>query len=370
MSKRVIPESREILRSISIFFAEVDGELRLRYPEGMNYADTVFEIDTLTIAIIKSRNKLFSITTNRFNKMKIIEPTLGGRRVIAAINTSISDVRACFNHHDFNPRIELFYKHAMYLEIKNWLMLQHSSSSDDTIKACNTLNEFIAAIRKEGKSASFKAQIRLFERSADKNHLNLYRYLKTTLALAGKFKLCRYDLAYKKLGVWPNVKPNLFGHDKVKMHRDAFIKSIRKNPISKYLIGYAWKMEQSAERGFEHHLLLVLRENSSQSQEEINSALINAWDSATGKTGLLIDCSVLHPSIKSVGTGLIDNNDSESWKTLRRVCHYMTQADRYIKLKLLKGRTFGKAGLVKKTALNQKEVSSTLADDQRDSNRQ
>lgn len=363
MKKSVIPEAKEILNAISSFFAEVDGELKLRYPKGVNYAEAAYEIDTLTKAIIRSRNKLFSITTNRFNKMKIIEPTLGGRRVIAAINTSFPDMRACFNHHELNPRIELFCKHAMYLEIKQWLMLWNNSSSENTIKACDALNEFIAAIRAEGRSASFKSQIRQFERSTDKNDLNLYRYLKKTLSSAEKIHLCRYDLAYRKRGTWPNVKPNYFGHDKVKKHRDALIKSIRKDPISKSLIGYAWKMEQSAERGFEHHLLLIFNEESIRSKEKINDELNKAWDSITGRTGLLIDCSTQPQYVKNVGAGLIENSENDSWKTLRRICHYMTEADRYIKLKIPKGRTFGKAGLVKKMkSPNQKRITTTSPD--------
>lgn len=362
MSKKIIPEAREILREISIFFAEVDGELRLRYPRGMDYAEAVFEIDTLTKAIIKSRNKLFSITTNRFNKMKYIEPTFGGRKVMSAINTNFTEVRTCFIRHEFSPRFELFYKHTKHLEIKKWLMLQHSSDSEDTIKSCEALNGFINAIREEGRSASFKSMMRRFERCADKNDLNLYRYLRKTLTLNGKINLCRYDIAYRKIGKWPDVKPYPFDQDRVKKHRDTLIKAIRKEPLSKFLIGYAWKMEQSAERGFQHHLLLILEDESLRSQDAINHELNEAWDSITGGKGLLIDCGSPHNSVRGVGTGLIDNNDNESWKTLRKVCHYMTQADRYIKLKIPKGRTFGKAGLVNKKKQNQKSMTSTSPD--------
>lgn len=120
--------------------------------------------------------------------------------------------------------------------------------------------------------------------------------------------------------------------------------------MSEHLIGYAWKLENSTAKGFLHHLLLILDEESTENQSMIDDHLRKIWDEATASTGLLVDCSALPHSFKSEGAGLLRNDDKEAWNIVRNISTYLTQTNNYIKLDLPDGgRAFGRSEVLTKT---------------------
>lgn len=356
MNKNTRKEIGSLMAEAAVSFFEVDGELRPVYTDESDYAITVLAIDSLTEKIIGSNEKLFALKTNKFTKQKFIAPTKTGSGLLSALKSNVPGIRSCFCNHEFSPRFELFVKHAIERDLDYWLTFDSAISEKDVTKACDILNGFVNAVREEGRRASFNAKLRRFQRSADKNNLSLYRYLRRTLAKNSKINVRRYDLAYQKEGAWPTQKACSVTSSQAKEHREALIKAAKKDLIGKHLIGYAWKMDHSAPRGFQHHLLLVLDEESAEEQLSVDAALKHAWGEATGGKGLLVDCNNLYPAFKSHGIGLIDD-DKAAWSVFRNICIQMTQADNFIKLSLPgTARAFGKAELIDKKTKSEIEL--------------
>lgn len=351
MNRNTRQEISTLMRDAAVSFSEANGELHPVYTCEADYAITVLAIDTLTDKIIRSNEKLFALKMNAFSKQKYIAPTKTGRWLLSTLQTDVPGIRACFSNHEFSPRFELLVKHARARGLDHWLSIINAISAEEVTKACDILDGLVSALREEGRRTSFKAQLHRFQRSAGKNNLSLYRYLRKTLIRQTKINVRRYDLSYQKEGVSPMLKAYSMTYQEAKEHREALIKAVRKNLIGRHLIGYAWKMEHSAERGFLHHLLLVLEEASLEEQVLVDAALKEAWNEVTKTKGLLIDCSALYPSCKSIGIGPIDSNDNEALATFRKICLYMTQIDNCIKLSLPgSAKAFGKAELTAKKA--------------------
>ncbi len=340
-----------LLRDASVSFVEIDGELRAVYTHESDYAIFILNIDTLADKIIRTNEKLFTLKTNPLTKRKFLSPTKTGTWLLSALKTDVPGIRDCFCKHEFSPRFELFVKHAKDRDLDFWYAINNSLSGEEVTKACDSLDGLVNAVREEGKRASFKAKLRNFERSANKNNRSLYQYLRKTLTLHTKINVRRYDLAYQKEGTWPTHQACSVIHQEAKEHRETLIKAMKKNLIGTHLIGYAWKIEHSSGRGFQHHLLLILEEASFEEQASVDAALKEAWSEATKTKGLLVDCNALHPSYKSVGIGLIDSNEKAARTTFQKICTYMTQVDNYIKLDVPgAARAFGKAEVLENSS--------------------
>jgi hypothetical protein len=169
------------------------------------------------------------------------------------------------------------------------------------------------------------------------------------LAHHSRINIRRLDLSYQRDASSLITIPHMMPSQTVKAHREAFLKSLKKSEVYEHLIGYAWKMESSALKGFLHHMVLALDEASVSKQPVINEVLQRIWSEVTEGNGLLVDCSTLAPSYKSEGTGLLEHCNKDAWIMIRKICIYMTQADNYIKLSLANGgRAFGRAEVVEK----------------------
>lgn len=337
------------LNDSAVLFTEQEGTLSPRYTLESDYVQNVLGFTHLAERIIRTTERIFWIAKNRINHRKYIASTKMGDLLMAALRTNVPAIRKHFPHHELNPYFELFVQHAQERDLDYWLSLQEAFSKDEITRASDTLQGFVNTLREEGRRASFKAKLRRFQRSANKNGQSLNRYLRRTLAHHSKINIRRFDLNYRMDGTSLSIQPCVTDHKIAKAQREAFLKALKKSESSKYLIGYAWKMENSSSKGFLHHLLLILDEESVEHHSVIDDSLRKIWDEVTASTGLLVDCSTLHPSFKSEGAGLLDNGNKDAWITIRKICTYLTQTDNYIKLDLPDGgRAFGRAEVAEK----------------------
>lgn len=337
------------LNDCAVLFTEQQGTLSPRYTLESNYVQDLVGFSNLAEKIIRTNERLFSIRPSRQHDWKYIASTKLGTELLEALKTDVPSIRQFFPDHELNPYFELFVEQAKERDLDYWVALRADMLTDQIAKASDALHGLVNALREEGRSASFKAKLRRFQRSANKNCQSLNRYLRKTLAHHSRINIRRFDLSYRMAEAQFIIQPGVTNHQTVKMHREAFLKALKKSELSKYVIGYAWKMENSSARGFLHHLLLILDEKSIQSQSSIDDNLRKMWDEVTASTGLLVDCNSLRPSFKSIGIGLLDNSNKEAWIIVRKLCTYLTLTDNYLKLNLPDGgRTFGRAEFVEK----------------------
>lgn len=349
MNNKIKNDICTALNDSAVLFTEQEGALSPRYTLESDYILNVLGFTHLAERIIRTNEKIFWIATNRFNQRKYIASTKMGDLLMAALRTNVPAIRSFFPHHELNPNFELFVQHAQERDLDYWLSLQEAFSRDEVTRANDTLQGFVNALREEGRRASFKDKLRRFQRSANKNDQSLKLYLRKTLTHHSKINIRRFDLSYRMVGASSIIEPCVTEHKTARAQREYFLKALKKIELSKHLIGYAWKMENSSAKGFLHHLLLILDEESIEYQSMIDDHIRKIWDEATVSTGLLVDCSTLHPSFKSEGAGLLDRGNKDAWIVIRKICTYLTQTDTYLKLDLPDGgRAFGRAEVVEK----------------------
>lgn len=164
-----------------MLLTEQKGELNSRYTLESDYVLNIIGFSHLTERIIRTNNKLFTIMTNQFNKRKYIASTKMGDLVMAALKANVPGIRRFFPHHKMNPYFELFVQHARERNLDYWVSLWHALLNDEIIKASDALQGFVNTLREEGRRASFKAKLRRFQRSANKNDQSLKSYLRKNL---------------------------------------------------------------------------------------------------------------------------------------------------------------------------------------------
>ena len=350
MNNKQKSEIRTALTNGAILFIEQDGNVVPRITQESDHVLNVFDIANLSERIVHTNENLFSLQTNKYRQSKYIEPNKLGRLLMNALKTHVPGIRNTFPNHEFNPYFEIFVRHARERDLDYWISIINALSNEEITRANDTLLGFVNALRQEGRSARFKATLRNFQRNPNKNCQSLTRYLRKNLALHGRINIVRFDLSYKKDASSLIISPPTMPIQSVKAHREKFLKSLKKNEVSEHLIGYAWKMECSAAKGFLHRMLLVMDEASNGKQAEITEAFQKDWNEATEGNGLLLNCSTLAPSYKSEGTGLLEHSSEEAGAIIRNICLQLTQTDNYIKLNFPNGgRAFGRAEIADKS---------------------
>lgn len=350
MNNKLKSEICTALTDGAVLFIEHDAKLVSRHTLESDYVMNIFGITHLVERIVRTRESLFSLQTNKLTKGTLITPNKQGRFLINALNTNVPAIRSFFSTHEFNPYFELFVRHARDRDLDYGISIQNAYTKEETTRAHDTLQGLVNALRQEGQSAIFKAKLRSFQRNPNKNCQSLNRYLRKTLAQHTRIHIARLDLSYQRDASSPIIIPNMMSSQTIKAHREAFLKLLKKSEVSEHLIGYAWKMENSAVKGFLHHMMLVLDEASISKQSMISEALQKTWGEVTEDKGLLVDCSTLTPSCKSEGTGLLEHSSKDAWAMIRKICIQMTQTDNYIKLNLPNGgRSFGRAEVIEKS---------------------
>lgn len=347
MNNKLKNEIGTALTDCAVLIIEHDGKLMPRYTLESNYVMSVFGIAHLAEKIVRTSEQPFSIQTNKFTRGKQIAANKLGRHLINALNTDVPAIRSFFSTHEFNPYFELFVRHARDRDLDYGITIQNAYTKEEITRANDTLQGFVNALRQEGQSASFKTKLRSFQRNPNKNCQSLNRYLRKTLTHHAKIRITQLDLSYQQDASSLIIIPPMMSAQTVKAHREAFLKLLKKSEVSEHLIGYAWKMESSAVKGFLHHMMLVLDDASISKQSTINEVLQKIWGEVTEGNGLLVDCSTLTPSCKSECTGLLEHSSKGAWAMIRKICIQMTLTDNYIKLNLPNGgRSFGRAEVV------------------------
>ena len=337
------------LTDSTVLFAECDGKLKLIYTQESNHVQNILGISNLVEKIVRTREQLFSLQTNKFTQQKQIVANRLGRLLINTLNADVPTIRGFFSFHEFNPYFELIVRHARERDLDRGLILRAADTKEAITRANDVLHGFVNALREVGQSTKFKEKLRSFQRNPNKNYQSLNRYLRKTLAHHTKINICRLDLSYQRDASSLITIPHMMPSQTVKAHREAFLKLLKKSEVSEHLIGYAWKMEGSALKGCLHHMVLVLDGASISKQSKINEALQKIWNEVTEGNGLLVDCSTLTPSYKSEGTGLVEHSNKDAWAMIRKICVYMAKTDNYLKLKLPDGgRSFGRAEVIDK----------------------
>ncbi len=273
----------------------------------------------------------------------------------------IEKIKRAFPIHQFNPIVLLFIKKMESYFLKDFEVRQYiyynGGDDNQTMHTLKALNEFVDDIRNEVKSKEFKRTIREFNRKLDKNYNGLTDYIDGLFKIHSRLLVIRVDLSYKK---------NQFDHAlkederermyfQAKNDRELFFKKIKKLPLFKNMLGYAWKLQYGLEKGFHYHMIFFYDGSKSCQDSTIAMSIGEFWNKElTGGIGLYYNYNGDQSSYFYKSIGSINYHDHENIFYLKKwVASYLTKTDYYTRVIVRDNdRTFGK-GQLKKTVSNQ-----------------
>lgn len=313
-------------------------------------AQLVMQIGKFAGQLAKSKETLFSTRTNRFNGKKIIHSKQLGKRFLLLFNADIEGIFRHFPAHHFDPHFSAVIDALSNRKLANVAPVMHTLPDSEIVRLVDTLNGCVTAIRDKVNSAAFKANVRNFRRSADKNTKELLKYIRLLFRDHSRLLVLRIDLGYRKEFCNGIQKTSDISLADVKQHWAKLLKHLDKLLPEKSKIGFARKIEFALLKS--HHIHLMLFLDGSIVREDITLARLvgEAWmsEEITGGRGIYFNCNAKKDQYTHLGIGMVAHDDLERRRGLEIAAQYLTKPDYYIKLaEQTVGQVFAKGNMPK-----------------------
>lgn len=313
--------------------AEQDGIEKRLITIGVRDAKVVRQVVTVVGDLLRSRPDLHG--ASREGRRQVRRLTRAGTRLLACLNDDVLGVVERLGdqqriHPYFTIFHELVRKYALRLQDKHALP--------------ETLDDFVRELRSLGSQPEVVAQIRNSKRVERDNARSAAKLLAELRARYSKVLALRFDLEY--LVDFPSLEPKPIDEHLMKRHREAFLKLLREGPYAQHLVGYVWKTEWGLQRGFHHHVLVLLNGQNVCADIRIADDLCMRWKHEIAKgLGSFENCNKRKEEYRRCGIGMLNRNDEEKWGFLADATRYLTKQDVYTKALLSKStQCFGVGG--------------------------
>jgi len=349
----------KILTLASYVHLDSNGEVMPVITEELDALHLLHRFETVTRRIIAGSQSIFQTRRDkRSGHLLLLNSQLSNDLLFLLTQSQRELILHHFPCHDFSPYFNLFWKQADERELLDLpLQLPLAGLQDHVIQdIADGLNGWVAAIRSKGRGPQFRAKVDNFRRGTYKAPKSFRAYLWKLLRRHPDLDLVRIDLTYRKKSCLPSVivAPEMT-YEVATQHRQALVKFLKKSHISRYVLGYAWKLSNALQRGFNLHLMLMMK----RSERHAFSAITGeAWCTRVTKgQGIYFDCARLGAGYR--GSGIVLHNITEMAQQIDDAVSFMTWPDRLVKLRIPKrGRTFGKGQIKGERAKHKARVKA------------
>jgi len=349
----------KILTQVGYVNLEIGGEVMPVITEELDALHLLHRFETVTRRIIAGSQPIFPTRRDKRSGHLLLRNSKLSSDVMLMLTQSQRElILHHFPCHDFTPYFDLFWKKADECELLELpLQLPLVGLPDHLVQdIADGLNGWVAAIRSKGRAPKFRAKVDNFRRGTYKAPKSFRAYLWKLLRRHPDLELVRIDLTYRKTSCLPSVivAPEMT-YEVATQHRQALVKFLQKSPISRYVLGYAWKLSNALQRGFNLHLTLMMK----RSERHAFSAITGeGWcKHITKGQGIYFDCARLGAGYR--GSGIVLHNITEMAQQIDDAVSFMTWPDRLVKLKIPKrGRTFGKGQIKGERAKHKTRVKA------------
>lgn len=241
-----------------------------------------------------------------------------------------------FDEADFDFSIDLRKReYRLYAyQRKNHPRAILNARSEGMSKYCEKLNKVVRELREE-TSAKGEALSRNFTRGAQQNLKSLKDLFKNLLSIKSRILVVRVDLLYREaFGVEEYGSEKTY--QQVIADRACLIKEIQKNH-SDGLLGYAWKLEYGASRGYHYHMVFFFDGALHHQDIRIGMLIGSIWCSKTEMRGTFHNCNANKDKYRICGLGMFNHSDSDLEERFDAMAGYLTKADYHGRL-ILPGR--------------------------------
>jgi len=349
----------KILTQAGYVNLEIGGEVMPVVTDELDALHLLHRFETITRRIIAGSKPIFATKRDKRSGYLLLRDSQLSKDLLFLLAQSQREqILRHFPCHKFTPYFDLFWKKADECELLDLpLQLPLVGLPDHLVQdIADGLNGWVAAIRSKGRAPLFRAQVDNFRRGTYKAPKSFRAYLWKLLRRHPDLELVRIDLTYQKKFCLPSVivAPEMT-YEVATQHRQALVKYLQKSSISRFVLGYAWKLSNALQRGFNLHLMLMMK----RSERHAFSAIIGeAWCTRITKgQGIFFNCARLGAGY--CGSGIVLHNITEIAQQIDNTVSFMTWPDRLVKLKVPKrGRTFGKGQIKGERAKHKTRVKA------------
>jgi hypothetical protein len=279
----------------------------------------------LTSRLIRSKVAQFSVISKP--DVPHLKSTDLGSEVLQLLSTFFGVAGWQYPCHVFDPRIELFMECAAKRNLTNAFQFLSPIGEAQLLPVVDALNGFAQDIRARASKLSFKTNVATFHKALDGRYKDMQNYFKVLADLHPAAHAIRMEFSYR-----PDQHVGFsFGmdmHATVTSHGEMLLKHLTKS-FGNAVVGYAWKRDFSAARGYQYHVVAILHGPQHHELNQIVDSLRHQWlEVITAGAGLSWNChdGRTH-NFQYRGLIAMDHYAKPIKEHLRQVPLYMTLTD-------------------------------------------
>ncbi len=344
----------ETLFKESTYRPNPDNENVLEITYDYNAAEALIHIERLVQAIITNKDDLLFTVEDHGNGVKHVTETDLAKAITFTLAHCTDWAADHFPIHEFNPYIHVFFRNIgtgelieivrFHEELKKNSALYHGGVDYDLFMKMSTgIIALVTKIRLDIQSRWFKDLITNARRSSKKNSKSLLEYIKSLFDHHARLLVVRLDLSYHMGNVIRTEDDIPVKYQEAKGDFTRFLNNIDSNSLFRNMLGYVWKLEYGAEKGFHYHVMLFFNGSNEDKDERLARRIGEYWQCLTNYRGIYYNCNANKSSYRCLGIGMIKYNDSNLLKNLNTAAVYLIKTDYYARA-LVPGndRTFGR----------------------------
>lgn len=316
--------------------------------------DALDRVAKVLVHLIETDEVLFAVAPTRQGRTLDLKRTPLGKNFYQIIRVDYPTILAQFPDHRFNPFVEAFFRLLNARTTLYERVVQHHQqpacvNADDL---CEALNELADAMRLFAAGSELRTAINNTRRSAIKNEKSVLRYVERLFEKHARLLVLRVDLSYETPEKLRAKQRSPITRQEVTEHRDRFLRTLQKEALFEHLVGYVWKLEHGACKGFHLHWLFFF--NGSKVRQDVSIARLigEHWKTIADGVGTYWNCNAHKDRYRILGIGMINYDDLSLREGLGLAIRYLTKVDYYVSLKNDQGgRLLGKGTIKEPTGV-------------------
>lgn len=302
-------------------------------------------LNTLMIALSRNREVLFQVRQRRGQPRLSMGRGALGEHLFRAIRVDALNICEHFPFHVFDPLVECFLQHRNADEslVSRVQMYHDHPDTVDVFRLVEDLNEFANGLRLFMAGSEMASRIKIRRQASRRLYQGSLNYINYLFERDARLLVVRVDLSFLTPSQCHDRDWTPVTFEDALAYRERFTRSWKREPLFEHLVGYVWKIEHGALKGFHTHWLFFFDGSKVREDITLGHLIGEHWKVIVGSHATYWNCNFYKTQYRHLGIGQIDHTDQTKRQALQRVVQYLCKVDDFISLKHTGGRqTFGR----------------------------
>jgi hypothetical protein len=332
-------------KDIQNLYDEIDEDLNIDLQENRimileNYQNCLPDIELFVMHVLGTSDEAFKESTST-DIGRMTASTLGTYYYqVNGFLTSVSDDKI------YSPHVALFLEAFKSLNVDLCFFSEKPSFFDEELQESRTkiFNRLIAEIRKIGSNKSFKQAIYSRDHNIKRGLASYKEYVDSLLENYSRLLVLRLDLFFLA------ANGKVVSLSEAQGYFARFLNNRRTNSVFDGTVGYIWKFEHGAKRGYHYHLFFFLDGSKAHKDAHRAHLIGKYWSEVTQGNGFFYNVNYNKRQYErtGIGIGMLSHVDVLMRERLFSILEYFFKKEQFLKEKITLGmRTIGRGEISK-----------------------